>query len=299
MAALALFGLAGPAISAPILSPGVDGCNLRVEAGVTNWVIQGFDIFDSSPAQASFELVFANDGSADCRFVPNVLISGEPYGLSRGAGERVSYVLFDTFTGFDVTPFAGESRMSVVRRQIDLRPGQQQMVQFRLGVARDELQHDGTYFQHVRIEADRSDGRALGARDVVLGIDVLPSARLGLAGAFTLRGGQPVVDLGDLHEGPVQAPLRLRVDSTRRYDLSFESRGGGRLRLEGTDWSIPYSLIVDDRSVSLSGGDGRYSSTGLERIRHDSLPLGFVIGQTNDRRAGVYSDVLSITVTPQ
>jgi hypothetical protein len=300
LAAMMLFGFAGAASAIQSSTVGVDGCNLRIEAGVTNWLIDGFDIFDSRPAQATFDMVFANDGVADCQFAPNVIIAGgEPYGLSRGMDERIPYVLFDTFTGFDVTPFTGETRASVVRRQVTLRPGQQQSVQFRLGMPLDELRHDGVYTQPVRIEADRSDGRALAARDVMLGINILPSARLGLAGAFKLQGGQPVVDLGDLHEGPVQAPLRLRVDSTRRYNLTFESSGGGRLRLEGTEWSIPYTLVVDNRTIDLAGGDGVYSSPGLERLRHDSLPLGFVIGSTKEARAGNYSDVLSITVTPQ
>jgi hypothetical protein len=107
-----------------------------------------------------------------------------------------------------------------------------------------------------------------------------------------------VVDLGDLKEGPVSLPLDLKVDSTRRFDLSFQSQEGGRLRLQGTDWTIPYNVTLDGTLVSLAGGSGEYESSGPQELQHDSLPLGFVIGDTRTRRAGTYSDVLSITVSP-
>lgn len=303
LAAVALLGMAFHTQAMPVNGAdagGIDGCRLRIEAGVTNWMIRGFDVFDSGEAEATFDVVFANDGTADCAFSADFSLDGEPFGLSRDAGgERASYVLFDSFTSYDATPVGGETRHSVTRHPIVVKPGQQQLVRFRFAVDRDELSHDGTWSQSVRLEADRDDGVQLGVRPIVLGVIVPPSARLGLAGAFTVRGGQPVVDLGALSEGLVRAPLRLRVDSTRRYRLTFESREGGRLRLHGTEWTVPYSLIVDERSVQLSGGAGEYVSGGPERLRRDSLPLGFVIGPTDDRRAGVYSDVLSITVAPE
>jgi hypothetical protein len=302
MVAACLLALAGPAWSTPpdinALS-GVDGCRLRIEAGPTNWMIQGFDLFDTTPAQATFQILYANDGSANCAFVTNFSLAGEPFGLMGPGGDRATYLLYDAFSNFDATPLTGETRASVIRRQVTLAPGRQQVVIIRFVIDRSELQHDGTYSQPVQIEADRTDGTLLSGKQIVVGIQVVPSARLGLAGAFTMRGGQPVVDLGGLKEGPVNLPLDLKVDSTRRYDVSFDSQGGGRLRMPGTDWAIPYSLSIDGTLVSLAGGSGTYASSGPQQLRHDSLPLGFVIGDTRTRRAGVYSDVLAITVTPQ
>ena len=302
MAAVSLLALAGAARAAPPninALAGVDGCRLRIESGPTNWVIQGFDLFDTTPAQATFSLTYANDGTANCAFVTNFSLAGEPFGLNGPDGDHAAYVLFDTFSNFDATPLTGETRNSVIRRQVTLAHGQQQIVIIRFAVNRSDLQHDGTYSQPVQVEAVRSDGTALAGKQLAVGIRVVPSARLGLAGAFKMRGGQPVVDLGDLKEGPVNLPLDLKVDSTRRYDVSFQSQGDGRLRLEGTDWSIPYDVTLDGTLVRLAGGSGTFSSSGPQQLRHDSLPLGFVIGDTRTRRAGVYSDVLSITVAPQ
>jgi hypothetical protein len=303
MAAVALLALVAGPVRATVLDAkslaGVDGCHLRIEAGSTNWLIAGFDIFDGTPPEATFEISYTNDGTANCVFVTNFSLDGEPYGLSGPGGDRAGYLLFDAFYNFDATPLTGETRKSPLRRQVTLAPGHQQVVIVDFRVDRNDLQHDGTYAQHVQIEADRSDGTELAGKQIALGIQVAPSARLGLAGAFTMRGGQPVIDLGDLKEGLVDLPLDLKVDSTRRYDVTFDSQGGGRLRMQGTEWSIPYSLSVGGKLVSLTGGSGDYASTGPQRLQHDSLPLGFVIGDTSTRRAGVYSDVLSITVAPQ
>lgn len=302
LVAVSLLALAGTASASPpninTLS-GVDGCKLQIDPGPTSWLIQGFDVFDSAPAQATFDITYRNDGTANCAFVTDFSLSGEPFGLTEPHGDRATYALVDQFSHFDVTPLTGETRKSVIRRQVTLTPGQQQIVVIQFAVVRDDLQHDGTYSQPAVIEADRSDGTELAGKQVVLGIQVTPSARLGLAGAFTMHGGQPVVDLGDLKEGPVNLPLDLKIDSTRRYDISFQSQEGGRLRLPGTEWTIPYNLTLDGTLVSLAGGSGEYASSGPQRLQHSSLPLGFVIGDTRTRRAGTYSDVLSITVAPQ
>ena len=300
--AAALAVLAGSAqAAAPDINAltSVDGCKLRIDAGPTNWLIQGFDLFDSTPAQATFDITYTNGGTENCDFVTDFNLSGEPFGLTGPQGDRAAYVLFDQFSHFDATPLTGDTRKSVIRRQVTLRPGQQQIVIVQFAVVRTDLQHDGTFSQPAVIEADRSDGTELAGKQIVLGVQVVPSARLGLAGAFTMHGGQPVVDLGDLQEGPVNLPLDLKVDSTRRYDVSFESQEGGRLRLQGTDWTIPYSVTLAGTLVKLGGGSGEYQSSGPQQLQHDSLPLGFVIGDTRTRRAGTYSDVLSITIAPQ
>jgi hypothetical protein len=302
LAAISLLAITGSAWAAPpniSTLTGVDGCNLRIDPGPTNWLIQGFDLFDNTPAQATFDITFANSGTANCSFVTNFNLSGEPFGLMVPQGDRASYVLYDAFSHFDATPLTGETRKSVIRRQVTLAPGQQQIVVIQFAIVRNDLQHDGTYSQPAVIEADRTDGTELAGKQIVLGIQVAPSARLGLAGAFTMHGGQPVVELGDLKEGPVNLPLDLKVDSTRRYDISFQSQEGGHLRLQGTDWTIPYNLTLGGTLVSLAGGSGEYESSGPQQLQHDSLPLGFIIGDTRTRRAGTYSDVLSITVAPQ
>ena len=56
---------------------------------------------------------------------------------------------------------------------------------------------------------------------------------------------------------------------------------------------MPSQLVV------LGSGEGRYRGEAGTGLRRDSLPLAFLIGDVSDRRAGTYSDVISISVTPQ
>ena len=130
----------------------------------------------------------------------------------------------------------------------------------------------------------------------MLGIDVLPSARIGLAGAYTMSDGHAVVDLGELRPGVAPVPLQLRVASTGSYDLSVTSANSGRLRLGSSEWYVPYSLAIGGNAVNLTGMRTISGSTN-GNLRRDALPIQFLIGNTSDRRAGVYSDVISIAVT--
>jgi hypothetical protein len=56
---------------------------------------------------------------------------------------------------------------------------------------------------------------------------------------------------------------------------------------------------VDNQSIPLAGGAGEYLDQTGQGYREDSLALGFVVGDTSARRAGLYSDVLTVTVAPQ
>ena len=131
---------------------------------------------------------------------------------------------------------------------------------------------------------------------IVLGIDVLPSARIGLAGAYRMSEGHAVVDLGELRPGVAPVPLQLRVASTGSYDLSVTSANSGRLRLGSSEWYVPYSLAIGGNAINLTGARTISGSTN-GNLRRDALPIQFLIGDISDRRAGVYSDVVSISVT--
>ena len=137
---------------------------------------------------------------------------------------------------------------------------------------------------------------AIGGTKLLLGLDVLPSARLGLAGAFTMNQGHAVVDLGELRQGVAPVPLQLRVSSTGRYEIGVSSANSGRLRLGSSEWYVPYTLAIGGNPVKLQEISTLSGPTD-GGFRRDSLPIQFVIGDVSDRLAGVYSDVISISVT--
>ena len=276
-----------------------DSCTLRIDGPAASWIIQGFDPLGNNVPAAQFDVTFRNEGTAECRFAPILSLANEVFGLSDGSNARIPYNFLDRFGTYDMTPISGQTPVSLTRRQVVIGAGQQQTISFLFSIDADQLRRDGMFTQNAELEAVQPDGLILTGQPVQLGINVLPSARIGLSGAFTISGGRAIVDLGELAEGPVQVPLHLRVQSTRRYRLSFQSLHDGNLQLSDSDWRIPYAVSLDGHAILLAGGAGQYVDAGGASYREDSLPLGFVIGDTSSRRAGTYSDVLTISVEPQ
>jgi hypothetical protein len=273
-------------------------CRLRIDTNPSSWIIRGYDPFGNSAPSGTFDLVFTNSGDAECTFYPVFALDGEPFGLSTGNGRRTPYGIVDLFGGYDATPLAGRTQRRTGRRAVVVAPRGQQVVQYRLVVDDRSISGGGLHDQRVEIEAEATDGTPIVAEQLVLGLDVLPSATLGLSGAYRVNNGRALVDLGELQEGIAEVPLQLRVQSTGRYKLTLASRNNGRLQLPGTDWFVPYGLAIDGQSVELAGGSGEYSSPAGQGLRRDSLPLRFRVGDVSDRRAGTYSDVISISVAP-
>ncbi|MDQ8758004.1 hypothetical protein RCO27_17395 [Sphingosinicella sp. LHD-64] len=273
-------------------------CRLRIDAAASSWIIRGYDPFGNSAPSGTFELIFTNEGDRECTFYPIFSVDQEPFGLRANNGRRVPYALADMYGNYDATPVAGRTQRRATRRSVVVAPRSQQVVQYGFTVAEDMISGDGLYDQRVQIEAEGTDGLPLSARQLVLGIDVLPSATLGLSGAYQVSNGQALVDLGELREGFAEVPLQLRVQSTRRYKLILESQNNGRLELPGTDWFVPYQMSLGGQSVALSSGRGELSGQNGQGLTRESLPIRFRIGDVSDQRAGTYSDVISVSVEP-
>lgn len=283
----------GPVAGAPA------ACRLRIDTSASNWIIRGYDPFGNSARTGTFDLTFTNEGEQDCTFLPVFVLDQEAFGLQSGDGRRTPYSLSNLFGNYDATPVAGRSQRRPGQRQVVLAPRGQQVVRVQLEIADEGITGDGLYSQHMQVEAQTADGMAIAGRQLVVGVEVLPSATLGLSGAFRLNNGRASVNLGELNEGVAQVPLQLRVQSTRRYILTLESQHNGRLQLDETDWSVPYQLVVGGQSVELSAGRGEVRAANAVGARRDSLPLQFRIGDVSDRRAGTYSDVISVSIAPE
>jgi hypothetical protein len=298
--AAAFSAIAGAAAAqVPVPAGSNAGCRLRIDTGVSSWIIRGYDPFASGTPTGTFDLVFINQGQAPCTFFPTFMLDQEPFGLQADGGRLAPYRLVDMFANTDATPAAGRTLHRTTQRSVVVAPGGQEVVRYQLIVGEEAVTGDGLYSQHVQVEAQGADGAPVGERQLVLGIDVLPSATLGLSGAFRVNHGQALVDLGELKEGIAEVPLQLRVESTRRYTLTVDSRNNGHLRLENGEWSIPYQLLINGQAMELGSGRGLYRDTAPSGPRRDSLPLAFRIGDISDRRAGAYGDVLSISIAPQ
>lgn len=270
-------------------------CRLRIDTAATNWIIDGYDLFGGGAATAAYDVLFVNQGERECRFYPRFDTDQTTLGLRANGSAAVPYTLLDTFGQYDATPVAGRTVRRTINPPVVLAPGGQQLVRYLFTVGVDGLHGDGLFTQRLLLTTEDLAGNPLTQRQVLVGINVSPSATMSLAGAFTRNGSQADVDLGDLSAGVGAIPLALQVMSTRGYRLGITSLNGGRLRLMGTDWSVPYTLSVQGQPIRFGEGAG-YVSGNSPGIHRDTLPLAFTVGPVSDLRAGSYSDILTITV---
>ena len=270
-------------------------CHLRIEAPVSNWIIRGYDPFGSAPASDEFDLTFYNDGGTACRVRPSFDTDQQPFGLDQGTNPRLVYTLLNRTSNEDVTPRSGRTLASPARPLVVINPGGSQTLRFGLAVTTDKLASDGLFSQSLRLVAEDETGGVSASRQLTIGIDVKPAALIGLSGAFTRSDGRALVDLGTLQEGIAPVPLTLYVQSTRGFTVSFESQNNGKLKLAGTDWAIPYAIVVGDRALILGGQASYTSSLGTDRARR-SVPFRFAVGNVAQKRAGTYSDVITVSI---
>ncbi|MEW4467679.1 hypothetical protein AB1K62_07610 [Parasphingorhabdus sp. JC815] len=271
-------------------------CLLRVNPAPASWIIDGHDPFSGSIPEGTFGVTFVNEGGADCRFVPVFELRQPPFGLSKDMGQPVEYRLLNLTDTTDATPRAGRSQRRATQREMVLKPRESRSLMYKLVAEPRQINSSGTFTQDVTLEAQDSQFRSLGGAPLVLGLTVLPSARISLAGSYTMSDGQAVVDLGELREGIAPTMLRLNVSSTGDYEIAVTSANSGQLRLGTSQWFVPYSVAIGGNALNLVG---TRTVTGTPRagLVRDSLPLQFIIGDVSNKRAGVYSDVLSVTIT--
>src|SRR3546814_13350572 len=86
----------------------------------------------------------------------------------------------------------------------------------------------GIFTQDVTLQAQDESFRSLGGARIVLGLNVLPSARLGLAGSYTMHDVHAVVALGDLRPGIAPVLLTPNAPRTGSYDLTDPTANQGR-----------------------------------------------------------------------
>lgn len=288
--------MAAPAFAQSATSARPTECMVRMNAAPTSWMISGYDPYAGSLPEGTFSVTYINDGGSECRFAPLFDLSQPPFGLSKGTGKPIGYALVNLTDSQDVTPRAGRSLRTPSFREIVLKPNESKTLLYKLVANPDDVRESGTFTQDVTIEAQDRSFRSYGGTRIVLGLEVLPSARIGLAGAYSMNKGQAVVDLGELRTGVAAVPLQLRVNSTGSYDLQVVSANSGKLRLGSTEWTVPYSVSIGGETANLAGTSVLSGPTG-SGYRRESLPIQFVIGDVSDRRAGTYSDVISISVT--
>lgn len=125
---------------------------------------------------------------------------------------------------------------------------------------------------------------------------VVPSARIQFYG-LTQRHYN--LDLGSLKTNKIinYAP-RLWVESTAPYTLSAESQFDGKLRHQSQNpkWDLDYMMRIASEQIALDGGNSEWRSN--VSTEGTPLPIQIIIGNTERKAGGRYSDTVHIHVKP-
>lgn len=271
-----------------------DDCEVLIEPQLSQWTIR-YNPLEDEVAVRSFDIRLENKGRKKCRGNLDVSLRNSPFGLSSQRGnERIRYVLQQIEpSGPNLTPSSGESP----RRpggSIELGRRESRLVRVTFAASPAEDVSAGSYTQTVFVGFGEGRDRGHSGRPVVLALDVAAAAAIGLKGEFSRPNGTPVIDLGELTEGPRPLNTALYVHSTGGYRVSISSANRGRLRQGATAWYVDYKLKVGAQNINLERADD--FNVVSQTARRDDYPLAVRIGDVSGKRAGEYSDTLTFTV---
>jgi hypothetical protein len=268
-------------------------CNLMLDPGADQWIIR-YNPLEDDTAVRDFDLALANSGQTPCNGRFNVTLVGEPFGLGRPESSvRVPYAMRDHQSGADLTPRSGASGI-VTGAQIHVPKEGRELARIRVGVNPPANLAYGRYTQIAHIALVSANGDVHAERPVTLVLETAAAAVIGLKGEFTRQNGIPTISLGDLSQGTRALNTSVYVHSTAGYRVSVTSQNLGKLRQAGTSWYIDYGLQMGSREVNLTVP---YSFDVVSaQARNDDYPLTVWIGDTSNKRAGDYSDILTFTI---
>ena len=271
-----------------------DKCNLTIQPALDQWVIR-YNPLEDEIAQRTFDVLLVNSGRTPCN--GNILASlqAEAFGLTTpGGANRVRYTLVDVdYGGVDITPRSGES----ARRNgtsVSIKQGEQLPARVTFAAFPEAGVAQGRYTQVANLFVEQANGTIHATRPVTLVLDLAAAAAIGLKGEFSRPNGTPVIDLGELTEGPRPLNTALYVHSTGGYRVSVTSANRGRLRQGATAWYVDYNLKVGAQDINLQRTDT--INVVSQTARRDDYPLTVRIGDVSGKRAGEYSDTLTFTV---
>lgn len=268
-------------------------CILSVETTQDQLVIR-HNPLEGEVAYGTIEVNLVNRGESECIVRPSTLLRSEQMGLSSETGGTIVYQLVDEKSRIDITPRGGRSLDVPGGRSLRLKPGERSLEVISLTAFPGGMIGAGRYTQSLDLTFSSSDGAVQGARPLTLAIDIATAALIGMKGELSKSRAVASVDLGELSQGAKDLPLMVYVISTGGYRVSASSENLGRLKHADAPWFVNYRLRLGDRQLDLSAVDG-FEVNSL-RARSDNYPVRIEIGDTAKKRAGVYTDTVTLTV---
>jgi hypothetical protein len=250
-----------------------------------------YDPFDPADLIMPGRVSVENTGAAPC----TLLVGFEaPLG-----GADTVQIEIRSDAGSLLTGAGGDAAAGDLSTRRELAQGESLELSYQLRMPAGQMQQPGHYDRSFGLSLRKADGGTGGREAAVIDRASLTASwtvrdRIGLniAGAGTAK----TIDFGVLTEGESQRVI-VETRGNRGFLLDVSSRNHGALTMAAPyeQWRIPYTLSVDGEGVSLPARLGPFGETG---IAGEAIELTFVIGDASAKRAGLYTDEVTIEIRP-
>ncbi|NJM35079.1 MAG: hypothetical protein HC850_10665, partial [Rhodomicrobium sp.] len=135
-------------------------------------------------------------------------------------------------------------------------------------------------------------GPALDTGAMTLGALIADRLGVNIAGGGILK----TVDFGTLIEGDSKRVV-VEARSNRHFSLVITSMNGGAMAMDAPyqQWRVAYTMTVNGAPASLPAKLGPFGMTSMAGEEFEAI---FTIGDVANKRAGLYSDEITIEIRP-
>lgn len=282
----------------PALGPMAgERCTGEIDTGLTKRRIS-YDPLAVTDTFVDTEVRIRNLGAGECRF--RLAFYRDPASDAK-LGGLLPYRLEARGRSALLDDWPARAAPSVFLDTRKLASGESGRIPFSWRIARAQMVPPGVYRDTVRLRLYEIGGNdLLDDRDLTFEVLVPTVLQANLAGAGVASPFSYTMDFGTLERGERRrVTIDVSTNTNYRITVSSENRGAlkGPPRRSSGSWSVAYEAALDGRRLDLSAGADRlgkpFPSNG--RARHS---FTITIGEVAGRRAGTYSDVITIELTP-
>ncbi len=250
----------------------------------------GYSPFDPVDKKYLTPLTLENNSQETCRFG----LAFERSSIDGELGGELSYSL--TYETINLFAAASPQKEPVI--VVDVEAGERERLDLEFVIQRGQFVAPGAYSDQVTaylfLISDQ-DTVMVNDRQAKISLKVEPDFGINIAGA----GQRTTLDFGILEEG-AEKNVKLRARSNTNYQLVVSSEHDGQLMLTpavpGQSWTIPYQLSLDEHSLPLDQSDWSSSPLPVASGGYVEHNLDVIIGETDDKRAGSYRDVVTVKI---
>jgi len=170
------------------------------------------------------------------------------------------------------------------------------LLSYRWFIPRGQSATPGAYGDSIELRLfEASTSNTVDTKTLQLTATVGSTLSINLAGADVTSPYNHSMDFGALAQG-AHRTIEIGVRSNQSYRLSFESAKAGVLGLDGSgNWTVPYEATLAGSPLVLTSSTtaGPFSPTDASGTNRQ---FRVTIGEVTGRRAGTYSDEITIRV---